>query len=81
MLLDVDVILTKRNGPRSWMCTVEHPRSLNFSKVVLRTAEGADFTAGEHLRVLTALADRDDEHDLLALTLTAAAEVFRMKTL
>ena len=80
LLHDVDLTVARRNGPRSWMCTIEHPRTLNSSNAVLRTAEGAAFTAGERIRVLAAIAEPDEDLDLLALTLTSASEVFRVKS-
>jgi hypothetical protein len=76
--IDVQVVVTSRNGPRSWACTIEHPSHLARRKTLIRTTDGGDFTPGRSVRVLSAVAEEDAEHDLLALTLTSASEVFRL---
>ena len=77
--VDVQALITGRNGPRSWMCEVQHPSPLRGRKVVIRTSEDVEFRPAQAIRVLSAIAEEDEEHDLLSLTLTSSSEVFELK--
>lgn len=76
--IDAQVLISHRNGPRSWVCTIEHPAHLAERTVLIRTTDDGDVAPGRSLRVLSAAAEEDAEHDVLALTLTSASEVFRL---
>lgn len=78
---DVQAVVTHRNGPRSWMCDVQHPSRLRDREVVIRTSEGVEFRPGRAIRILSAISEEDEEHDLLSLTLTSASEVFELRPL
>ena len=76
--IDAQVLIRHRNGPRSWVCTIEHPSHLAERKALIRTTDDEDFTPDRSVRVLSAIAEEDAEHELLALTLTSASETFRL---
>jgi len=76
--IDAQVVVSHRNGPRSWVCTIEHPSHLAERKALIRTTDDGDFAPGRSVRVLSAVAEEDAEHELLALTLTSASEIFRL---
>lgn len=78
--IDAQVVVSHRNGPRSWVCTIEHPSHLAERKALIRTTDDGDFAPGRSVRVLSAIAEEDPEHELLALTLTSASEVFRISS-
>jgi hypothetical protein len=77
--VDAEGVVTHRNGPRSWMCDVQHPSRLQDRKVVIRTPEEVEFRPGRAIRILSAIAEEDEDHDLLSLTLTSTSEVFELK--
>lgn len=74
--IDAQVVVSHRNGPRSWVCTIEHPSHLARRNALIRTTDDGDFAPGRSVRVLSAIAEEDAEHELLALTLTSASEIF-----
>ena len=78
-LLDFQVTVRERNGPRSWTCQIARPSGMKDTRVLLRVPEEVQLAPGQAIRVLTAIAEADEDHELLTLTVTSMSEVFSLR--
>jgi len=70
---DFQVLVTGRNGPRSWAVTVE----ADSTSAIIRTpTEEAGFGSGDRLRALGVAFSSDEDGGNVILTITQNSEVF-----
>lgn len=74
---DCEVLITSRNGPRSWLAQSNRSRDA----VLLRTpTEDTSLEVGRRLRLLNIIVSRDDELGRTTLTMTRSSEAFVLDT-
>jgi len=76
--IDVELLVDARNGPRTWLATVQRGFGIEQQRsVVIRShEETAAYGVGELMRVLNVRIERDEEHDLIFLATSDYSEVF-----
>jgi hypothetical protein len=73
VFVDCEGTITGRNGPRSWMLSLDPTRF----EVLLRTpTETPGFEAGDRIRMLGVVYGTDDDAERTVATITQASEVF-----
>lgn len=70
---DIEVLVRRRNGPRSWMARL----IADSSEVLLRTSSEDDvFAPGQRLRILDIVVVESDDKDLRVATAVAGTEMY-----
>lgn len=74
-IVDCAVTIDRQNGPRSWLVTLDP----TAATALLQTAtENVAFSAGQRLRLLAVVVDRDEESETPTLRLTNSSEYFSL---
>lgn len=74
--VDVELRIVGRNGPRSWRAEL----AATGSEALVRVTDDAVVETGMRVRALGAHASRDDDNQLLAISLTANTEVYPLRS-
>lgn len=76
---DAQLVILARRGPKSWDVSIARGGSTADMSARLRTQEESDdFAVGATLRLLSVLIQRDQESQLVLLTMTSSSETFRV---
>jgi hypothetical protein len=78
---DAEVEVEARNGPRSWWAMVSRGAGIPSSqRIILRTqTESPVFASGNRIRVVNGAVTRDDDSDVVIVTLTSNSETFLLE--